>query len=80
MINFNEITEESTQKRNPQQPQNPNQLNIILMVEGSGSGKKNTLINLINHQLDVGMIYLYDEGPYESMYNFLIKKWQDVGL
>ena len=31
----------------------------ILIIGGSGSGKKNTLLNLINGQHDIDKIYLY---------------------
>ena len=31
----------------------------ILIAGGSGSGKKNALLNLINNQLDYDTIYLY---------------------
>ena len=31
----------------------------ILIIGGSGSGKTNTLLNLINEQRDIDKIYLY---------------------
>ena len=36
--------------------------------------KKNSLVNLISHQLDTDKIYLYDEVPYEPKYQLLINK------
>ena len=36
--------------------------------------KKNSLVNLISHQLDTYKIYLYDEVPYEPKYQLLINK------
>ena len=33
--------------------------NRILIIGGSGSGKINTLLNLINKQEDIDKIYLY---------------------
>ena len=41
----------------------------ILIVGGSGSGKTNALLNLINNQPDIDKIYLHAKDPYESKYN-----------
>ena len=41
---------------------------------GSGSGKTNALINLINKQHDMDKIYLYARDLTEPKYKFLIKK------
>ena len=49
------------------------------MIGGSGSGKTNSLFNLINQQPDIDKIYLYAKDPYEAKYQFLIKKRNDVG-
>ena len=47
---------------------------------GSGSGKTNTLLNLINNQSDIDKIYLYAKDPYEDQYQFLIKKREIIGI
>ena len=52
----------------------------ILIVGGSGSGKTNALLNLINNQLDINKIYLYAKDPYEAKYQYLINKREKVGL
>ena len=52
----------------------------ILTVSGSGSGKTNTLLNLINNQPYIDKIYLYSKGPYEGKYHYLIKNREKVGL
>ena len=52
----------------------------ILIVGGSGSGKTNPLLNLINNQLDIDKIYLYAKDPYERKYQYLINKCEKVGL
>ena len=52
----------------------------ILIIGGSGSGKTNALLNLINNQLDIDKIYLYAKDPYEEKYQFLISKRESTGL
>ena len=51
----------------------------ILIIGGCGSGKTNSLFNLINHQPDIDKIYLYANDLNEAKYQFLIKKREDVG-
>ena len=46
----------------------------MLIIGGSGSGKANALLNLINNQPDIDNIYLYAKDPYEAKYQFLINK------
>ena len=36
------------------------------MSEGSGSGKTNTLLDLINHEREINKIYLYAKDRYET--------------
>ena len=45
----------------------------ILIIDGSGSGKTNALIDLINEQHDIDKIYLYARDLSESKYEYLIK-------
>ena len=52
----------------------------ILIIGGSGSGKTNTLLNLINNQPDIDKIYLYAKDTYEAKYQYLINKREKVGL
>ena len=51
-----------------------------LIIGGSGSGKTNALLILINNQSDIDKIYLYSKDPYEDTYQFLIKKRKSIGL
>ena len=46
----------------------------------SGSGKTNALLSLINHQLDIHKIIAYAKDLYESNYQYLMKKREQVGL
>ena len=59
MINFDGVTNENKTGYNPKWPYIPDHPNRILITGGSGSGKTNALLNLINHQPDIDKIYLY---------------------
>ena len=59
MINFDEYTNEKKRKHNPNWPYIPDHPQRILIIGGSGSGKTNTLLNLINNKLDIDKVYLY---------------------
>ena len=52
----------------------------ILIIGGSGSGKTNVLLNLIENQPDIDKIYLYAKDPYEAKYQYLINIREKVGL
>ena len=52
----------------------------ILIIRGSGSGKTNVLLNLINDQPDIDEIYLYAKYPYEAKYQYLINKRKSDGI
>ena len=47
---------------------------------GSGWGKTNALLNLINNQSDIDKICLHVKDPYEAKYQFLITKRESTGL
>ena len=59
MFNFNYITKEDIKEDFPNWPEIPDHPYSILTVGGSGSGKTNAILNLINHELDIDKIYLY---------------------
>ena len=50
MINLDSITNENNKKRNEKWSYIPDHPYRILIIGGSGSGKTNALINLINEQ------------------------------
>ena len=52
----------------------------MLIIEGPGCGKTNSLFNLISHQPDIDKIYLYTKDPYEAKYQLLIKKRKTTGF
>ena len=52
----------------------------MLIPGGSGSGKINALLYIINRKLCTNEIYLYAKDLYEVKYHFLINKWESAGL
>ena len=80
MINFDDQTNENKTKHNFNWPYIPDHPYRILIIGGSGSGKTNALLNLINKQPDIDKIYLYAKDPYELKYQFLINKRERIGL
>ena len=80
MINFNDYTNENKIKHYPKWPDIPDHPYRILIVGGSGSGKTNALLNLINNQPDIDKIYLYAKNPYEAKYQYLTTKQEKVEL
>ena len=68
MINFDDVAKESIKEHNPNLPQNSDHPYKISIIGGSGSGKTNSLFNLIIHQPDIDKIYLNAKDPYEAMH------------
>ena len=80
MISFDNYTNENKTEHNPKWPYIPDYPYRILIIGGSGSGKTNALLNLINNQPDIDKIYLYAKDPYEAKYQYLINKREKRGL
>ena len=59
MINFDGYTNENKTEHIFDHPYR------LLIVGDSGSGKANSLLNLINNQRDIYKIYLYPKDPHE---------------
>ena len=57
MFNFDYITKEDIKEHNPNWPEIPDYPYIILIVGGSGSGKTNALLNLINNETDIDKFF-----------------------
>ena len=80
MINLDDYTNKNKTEHNSKWPYIPDHPYRILIVGGSGLGKTNALLNLINNQQDIDKIYLYAKDPYEAKYQYLINKRKKVGL
>ena len=59
MINLDSITNENNKEHTEKWQYIPDHPYRIIIIGGSGSGKTNALINLINEHNDIGKIYLY---------------------
>ena len=71
MINFDDYTNENKALHYSKWPYIPDHPYRILIRGGSGSGKTNALLNLINNQPDIDKIYLCAKDPYEAKYQLL---------
>ena len=80
MINLDSIINKNNKKHNEKWPYILDHPYKVLIIGGSGSGKKNTLLNLINEQHDMDKIYLYARDLNKPQYKTLIKKCEDPGI
>ena len=80
MINFDDYTNANITEHNSKWRYIPDHPYRILDIGGSGSGKPNALLNLINNQPDIDKIYLYAKDPYEKKYQYLNNKREKVRL
>ena len=74
MINIDNYVNENKTEHNGKLPYIPDHPYRIIIVGGSGSGKTNELISLINEQNDIDKIYLYVRDLSETKYEYWIKK------
>ena len=80
MINFDDYINENKSEHNLKWQYIPDHPYRILIIEGSGSGKTNALLNLIKNQPNIDTIYLYAKDLYGSKYQYLINKRESTGL
>ena len=66
MINFDDISSKNQTKHNPKWRHILDHSFRILLIGSSGSGKTNSLLNVISHKPDIDKIYLYAKDPYKS--------------
>ena len=82
MFNLDNIANENNENHNKKWPYIPDHPYRVLISGGSGSGKANALLNLRKeHDNDnlIDKIYLYAKDLNEPIYQFLIKKRENVG-
>ena len=80
MINFDDYINENRTEHNKNWPYIPDHPYRILIIGGSGSGKTNVLLNLIEKQPDIDKIYLYAKDPLEAKDQYLINIHKKLGI
>ena len=80
MINLDNVINENNEEHNKKWPYILDHPYRNLIIGGSGSGKTNTLLNLINEQKDIDKIYLYAKDLSEPKYEYLIKNCENAGI
>ena len=80
MINFDDYVNDNKTEHNKNWPYTPDHPYRILIIGGSGSGKTNVLLNLIENQPNIDKTYLYAKDPYEAKYQYFINIREKVGL
>ena len=80
MINFDDYVNQNKSEHNKNWPYIPDHPYRILIIGGSGSGKTNVLLNLLENQPDIDKMYLYAKDPHEAKYQYLINKREAVGI
>ena len=80
MFIFYYITKEDIKEHDPNWSKIPDHPYWITIIGGSGSGKANALLNLINSKPDIDKIYFYAKDLYQAKYQSLISKRVSPGL
>ena len=80
MIKCDFVTKENMKEHNRNWPQVPHHPYIILIIADSGSGKTNSLFNLINEKQDIDKISLCTKDPHLTKYQFLINKKESTDI
>ena len=80
MIYFDDATKENIKEHNLNLPRIPDRPYRILIIASFGSGKINSVFNLIRHQPSTDKIYLYAKHSHEAKYQLLINKRESTGL
>ena len=68
MINFDDVTSGNKTEQNLKRPYISDHPYRVLIIGGSGLGKTNALLILINNWPDIDKIYLYAKDPCKAKY------------
>ena len=80
MNNLDSITNEKNKEHDKKCPFIPGHLYRNWIIGGAGSRKANALLNLTKEQDNIDKTYLHAKDLSGPMYEFLIKKREDVGI
>ena len=72
IVSFDDVTKENIEGHKPNWPEIREHPYRILIIGDSGSGKINSLFNVVSQQSDIDKIYLCTKDTYEAKYQFLI--------
>ena len=72
MVNFYDYTNENKTKHNQKWSYIPDHPYRVLIIRGSGSGKTNALLNLINNQPDIDQKYYRYKIKYFNYFSYII--------
>ena len=78
MIDFDYYVNENKTEHNKNWPYVPDKPYRILIMGGSGPGKTNVLLKLMENQPGIDKIYLYAKDPYGATYQYFINKGESV--
>ena len=78
MYNYDDLIENYIKQHNLNWLQILHHPYRTLIISGYGSGKINTLLNLISHQPDIDKIYLCEKDQYEAKYQLLINRSRSI--
>ena len=72
--NFDYITKEDIKEHNRNWPEIPSDSYAILIVGGSGSGKTNVLLNLVNHDRNIDNFFYMLKIHMKQFINYYLTK------
>ena len=80
LINFDDATKEDIKEPNPNWLEIPDYPCRIVIVGGSGSGRTNVLLNLLNYKPDIDKKNFHAKDPEEAKYQLPFNKRKSTGL
>ena len=80
MVIFDVIITGNIKKYNGSCPKIPHHPYRILVIDGSGTGKTNILLNLIHNQPDSDKIYIYTKDTFDNKFQLIPENHYQTGI